>query len=306
MRKWVVILGIMSFGAITVQFTSESFISAKKLRKLYSRPPAEWPAPSVDKSVSWKELGVLPPAPVKGDSLRELVELGKTLFFDPRLSGSLTISCASCHVPELSWSDGRARSLGHEGTINKRNSPSLHNVWFYDRLFWDGRSRDLEDQSFGPINSESEMHGDMSELPRKLRRISGYPTLFEKAFGDEGIDPDRIASALANFQRTISGGESRFDRFLKGDKQAMSDQELRGLHLFRTKAGCMNCHNGPLFSDNTFHNNGFAGNDQGYYFVTHKEEDLGKFKTPSLRDVANTGPWMHDGSAATLEQVIDH
>src|SRR5690606_18962459 len=112
MRKWLVIFAIMFFGAIAVQFTSESFISAKKIRKLYSRPPAEWPSPSVDKSVSWKELGVLPLVPVQGDSLRELVELRKTLFFEPRLSGSLTISCASCHVPELSWSDGRARSPG--------------------------------------------------------------------------------------------------------------------------------------------------------------------------------------------------
>jgi len=149
------------------------------------------------------------------------------------------------------------------------------------------------------------MHGDMRELPRNLRRIKGYPELFRKAFGDPAIDPDRIATALAFFQRTIVSNKSRFDQFLEGDRNALTNAELRGMHLFRTKAGCMNCHNGPLFSDNAFHNNGFAGNDKGLYAVTHKADDVGKMKTPSLRDVMNTGPWMHDGKMTRMEEILE-
>jgi cytochrome c peroxidase len=277
------------------------------LRKVYSRPYDQWPAPFVNKEISWKELGVLPPTPLiaSTDSLRSIVELGKILFFEPRLSGSGKISCANCHQPELSWTDKKERSLGHEDQLNKRNSPSLQNVWFYKKLFWDGRSTDLEDQAFAPINSESEMHGDMRSLPIQLKRIPGYPSLFAAAFGDSLINPDRVAAALAMFERTIISRKSRFDEFLQGDKNSLSNSELRGLHLFRTKAGCMNCHHGPLFSDNSFHNNGFAGLDKGLYQVTHRDEDLGKFKTPSLRDVMKTGPWMHDGAEKEMPDIIE-
>jgi cytochrome c peroxidase len=148
------------------------------------------------------------------------------------------------------------------------------------------------------------MHGDMPGLSRKLKKIQGYLPLFDSAFGDPEIDPDRITIALAAFQRTITSAESRFDKFLKGDKKALTDSELRGLHIFRTKANCMNCHHGPLFSDNRFHNNGFAGKDAGLFFVTHQEGDRGKMKTPSLRDVMFTAPWMHDGKQTRMEDII--
>ncbi|HRO69672.1 MAG TPA: cytochrome c peroxidase [Chitinophagaceae bacterium] len=294
---------------ILVVFVSTSFIQdeSMRLRNIYSRPPAQWPAPFVTEGVHWDELGELPAGPLQHrmDSLKHLIGLGKILFFDTRLSGSGKISCATCHQPELSWADGLEKSLGHEGTINKRNSPSLQNVWFYKKLFWDGRARDLEDQAFAPINSESEMHGDMRELPGKLRRIEAYKSLFDSAYGDPGIDPDRIAGAMAAFQRTIVSSPSSFDRFLAGEKKALSNSQLRGLHLFRTKAKCLNCHHGALFSDNQFHNNGFAGDDKGLYQVTHVEGDLGKFKTPSLRDVMKTAPWMHDGSQKNLMVIIE-
>lgn len=292
--------------SVCISFTSVSTTdNTRALRKLYAQSPDKWPAPFVDPGVRWIEIGKLPPAPLHGkeDSLKHLVELGKVLFFEPRLSGSGKISCATCHQPELSWTDGKARSLGHEGAVNKRNSPSLQNVWFYKRLFWDGRSKDLEDQAFAPINSESEMHGDMRGLPGRLRRIPGYASLFDSAYGDPAIDPDRVAAALAAFQRTIVSRKSRFDEFLEGNKKALANNEIRGLHLFRTKARCMNCHHGPLFSDNDFHKNGFG--DIGLYHVTHREEDKGKMKTPSLRDVTYTDPWMHDGSVTNLSTIID-
>ncbi len=281
-----------------------SFIQKENLREIYSRPPAQWPRPTIDPGVKWKELGMLPASPINADSLKHLIALGKKLFFDPRLSGSGNIACATCHRPELSWTDGKSRSVGHEGQSNKRNSPSIQNVWFYSSLFWDGRSHSLEDQAFAPINSESEMHGDMQTLPENLKKIKGYVPLFDSAFGDAAIDPDRITGAIAAFERSIVSRRSRFDEFLSGNKYALTETELHGLHLFRTKARCMNCHNGQLLTDNSFHNNGFAQEDKGRYSVTHKDDDLGKFKTPSLRDVVFTKPYMHDGSMISLAGII--
>lgn len=287
-----------------VSFTYDDLNDAESLRRQYSRPPSQWPASSIPEGMPYEELGILLPVPVQGDSAKHLIELGKILFFDTRMSGSGKISCATCHQPPLSWTDGREKSFGHDGAVNKRNAPTLQNVWFYKKLFWDGRSHSLEDQAFAPINSESEMHSDMRSLPFQLKKIKGYAPLFDSAFGDPRINPDRIASALAAFQRTISSRQSRFDEFLSGKKYALDASELRGLHLFRTKARCMHCHQGPMFTDNDFHNNGFALDDPGLYNVTHNHHDVGKFKTPSLRDVAMTGPWMHNGASKFLPDII--
>ncbi len=278
------------------------------LRKKYRQSPSQWPQPLVEKGVAWAELGPLPVSPVlkHKDSLETMIELGKTLFFDTRLSGSGKISCATCHQPELSWTDGKPKSIGHGGAVNKRNAPTIQNSWFYERLFWDGRARDLQDQAFAPINSETEMHSDMPEVMMKLRRSNTYPALFKKAFGTEGIDPDRMTKAIATFEATVVSAKSRFDLFLEGNQSAMSGREIRGLHLFRTKAGCMNCHHGPLLTDNLFHQTGFSGTDEGYYKVSHREEDRGRFKTPSLRDVLHTGPWMHDGQVSDLREIIEN
>lgn len=278
------------------------------LRKIYSQSPDKWPKPLVSPGIEWSELGVLPESPLEKhkDSLKDIIELGKSLFFDTRLSGSGKISCASCHDPALNWTDGKERSIGHEGAVNKRNSPTIQNSWFYKRLFWDGRARNLEDQAFAPLNSETEMHSEMPDIMRKLRRINGYKGLFKKAFGDEGINPDRLTEAIAIFEKTISSNKTRFDEFLEGNKNILTDSELRGLHLFRTGAGCMNCHHSPLFSDNKFHKTNITMNDadKGLYNVTHKDEDLGKFKTPSLRDVMRTGPWMHNGSIDNMMMIL--
>ena len=302
MRKLHIIGLLLLSVALSVSFTRES------LRSIYSRPPSQWPKPLVEAGIKWSELGVLPASPLetKKDSLRHVIELGKALFFDTRLSGSGKISCASCHQPELHWTDGKEKSIGHEGAVNKRNSPTIQNSWFYDRLFWDGRSKDLQDQAFAPINSETEMHSDMPDLMRKLRAVPGYKKMFERAFGEAEIDPDRMAEAIAIFEKTITSRKSRFDEFLEGKKNALAVKELRGLHLFRTKAQCMNCHNGPLFSDNGFHHNGMLTDDEGLYKVTHKEADRGKFKTPSLRDVMRTGPWMHNGKQSHIYDILSH
>lgn len=282
------------------------------LRFLYSLSPDKWPAPTIDQGIVWSELGIVPETPLKPylDSLKHMIALGKTLFFDPRISGSNQISCASCHVPDLSWTDGRRTSVGHDQQENKRNSPGLLNVWFYKHLFWDGRSNSLEDQAFSPINSEIEMHSDMPEVMMKLRGIPGYKALFDSAFGSPEISPETVTQALAVFQRTLTSRKADFDDFLLGRKNAMSDAALRGLHLFRTKARCMNCHHGPLLTDNSFHNIGLTYygreyEDLGRYKVTKKAEDVGKFKTPSLRDVIRTRPWMHNGLFDNIEGVMN-
>ena len=306
MRKIAILSVLLAVISGLVSFTSAGD-ETKRLRKIYSGPSSQWPKPWVDEGIKWTELSLLPESPLSPyiDSLQHIIELGKTLFFDPRLSGSEKISCATCHQPELHWTDGKEKSIGHEGAVNKRNSPTIQNSWFYSRLFWDGRSKDLQDQAFAPINSESEMHSEMPDVMRKLRKSKGYKELFKKAFGDEQIDPDRITEAIAVFEKTVVSSKTRFDEFLQGNKKALSNSELRGLHIFRTKAKCMNCHSGPLFTDNSFHNIGFSGNDEGHYKVSHKEEDTGKFKTPSLRDVMKTGPWMHDGKETDMAAIIE-
>jgi len=306
MRK-LVIISTLFVAIICLASFSSLTDESRQLRRIYSGPSSQWPKPWTDEGVIWTELGQLPESPVEKykDSLQHIIELGKTLFFDTRLSGSGKISCATCHHPELNWTDAKEKSIGHEGAINKRNSPTIQNSWFYNRLFWDGRSKDLQDQAFAPINSETEMHSDMPDVMRKLRKVSGYKEMFKKAFGDDQVDPDRMTEAIAVFEKTIVSRKSRFDEFLAGKKKALTNSEIRGLHIFRTKAKCMNCHSGSLFTDNLFHNIGFSGNDDGYYKVTHKDEDMGKFKTPSLRDVMKTGPWMHDGKETDMAAIIE-
>lgn len=307
MRKLFILILLVGGGILLFSFIHyREYDNVNDLRKAYAQRPDQWPAPFTEKGLTWKELGELPAGPYqdKKDSLKNLVELGKILFFDTRLSGSGKISCASCHDPALNWTDGKQRSSGHEGAMTKRNAPTIQNSWYYNRLFWDGRSRDLQDQAFGPINSETEMHSEMHDVMRKLSRLPAYRSLFKAAFGDEGIDPDRLTEAIAVFEKTVASRRSRFDEFAAGNTKALNNSEIRGLHLFRTKARCINCHNGPLFSDNQFHNSGFSGDDEGYYKVTHNDADKGKFKTPSLRDVSRTGPWMHDGQLSDLREII--
>jgi cytochrome c peroxidase len=303
MKKIFVILSFIAAVIVSLSFSKEN------LRSIYAQPPSQWPKPDIDEGVQWAELGILPESPIEKhkDSLKHIIELGKALFFDTRLSGSGKISCATCHQPELNWTDGKEKSIGHEGAITKRNAPTIQNTWFYNRLFWDGRSKDLQDQAFAPINSETEMHSEMHDVMRKLSKVKGYKEMFKAAFGDENIDPFVMTEAIATFEKTIVSRKSRFDEFLEGNKKALTNSELRGLHLFRTKARCMNCHNGPLFSDNQFHrtNISFNKDDEGLYRVTHKEEDKGKFKTPSLRDVMNTGPWMHDGGMNHMMTILE-
>lgn len=277
-------------------------IQIDSLRTLYSLAIGNWPSPTIDSGVAWKEFEPLPDFDTSYFATMEKpdVVLGKVLFFDPRLSGSNQISCSSCHNPQTSWADKISTSVGHDHQVGKRNSISLLNVQARKTFFWDGRATTLEEQVKNPIEAHDEMAMDATKLPKKLYKIKGYRTLFKEAYGTDKITFDRIAQALAAFQITINSRQSRFDRFLKGEHNMLNDQEIKGLHLFRTKARCMNCHYGQYFTDEDFHNIGLTYykrkyEDLGRYHVTGNPDDVGKFRTPSLRDVMNTAPWMHNG-----------
>ena len=317
MKKVVVGLIVIFVFLLTLSFRSNSFLSDDEhdidsLRKIYSGSKIKWPKPNIDSGVKFEELSILLPSPViiKNDSVKRIVDLGKLLFFDPRLSSSNQISCASCHAPDLNWSDGRETSIGHDHATGLRNAPSLENVWYFKKLFWDGRANSLEEQIAGPITSTVEMHQNMKSLAQKIGKIKGYRPIFKNAFGTEKISNEFILKALADFQRTIVSRTSDFDRFLSGNKNGLTNQQVLGLHLFRTKARCVNCHFGPMFTDNDFHNNGLTYykrkyEDLGLYYVTKKPQDVGKFKTPSLRNVMRTAPWFHNGLFADINGVMN-
>jgi cytochrome c peroxidase len=313
-----VLLIISIFFLILTQLSFDSFdrldgLPADSLRSLYNQPPAMWPKPFIDSGVKWEELGILPKSPVSaGDPASgNIVALGKILFYDPRLSGSNQISCISCHAPEMNWSDGRQVSLGHDQAANSRNAPSLENIWYFKNLFWDGRASSLEEQLAGPISSDIEMHQELKLLPAKLKAIKGYAALFSTAYGDGKITQERIAKAIAQYELTFTSRKSDFDYFLEGNTKRLTDQQIQGLHLFRTKARCMNCHSGPLFTDDDFHNLGLTYykrskyEDLGRYHVTKKPEDIGKFRTPGLRNVLRTRPWFHNGLFDNIEGVMN-
>lgn len=273
-----------------------------KLREAYSKPTSEWPAPTVDDGVMWKELGLLPQVlhPEENPFSKEKALLGRTLFFDPRLSRTQEMACASCHDPDLGWTDGKTVSFGLSRSELKRNSPPLMNLAHFESFFWDGRAKSLEDQAEQVLANPLEMDCSEDSIQERLGAMPGYQESFRKAFGDPEITIERVAQAIACFERTLVGGRSRFDTFLKGKPEALTDAEIRGLDVFRTTGRCMNCHNGPLLSDNQFHDIGLSYygrkyEDRGRYEITSNAEDVGRFRTPTLRNIANTRPYMHNG-----------
>ncbi len=243
-----------------------------------------------------------PPTPEK-------IALGRLLYFDKRLSKDGTISCASCHDPKKGWTDNLPVSGGIHAQVGTRNAPTIINSTYYLLQFWDGRAKNLEEQALMPIENPIEMGHTVQAMVADLSTIQSYRPLFEKAFGDPTITKERVAQAIASFERTILGGNSRFDRYSAGDKSAMNESEVRGRDLFFGKANCTKCHVGSNFSDSDFHNLGVGMNkakpDLGRYDTTKDEKDKGGFKTPTVRDITKTAPYMHDGSEKTLEAVVE-
>lgn len=238
----------------------------------------------------------------------ERVKLGKRLFFDKALSIDSTVSCGTCHKPELAFTDGLAFSDGVKGRKAARNAPSVANVAWSTTMFWDGGKETLEMQAIAPIENPDEMGNTIAEALRRLNADAVYVSEFQEAYG-RNPDVFSLTRALSAYQRSLISAGSRYDRYLKGDTLALTESERRGRVLFFGEtAECFHCHAGNLLSDFTFQNNGLYRDypDGGRFRITGNERDHGKFKVPSLRNVALTAPYMHDGSIATLEAVLQH
>lgn len=278
------------------------------------QPAQEQPAiPAADNPIELKlPFGIDAPPPIPpGNPLTSArVELGRQLFFDPRLSGDGTVSCATCHNPVMGFTDGRATSMGVRAQVGGRSAPSIINLAYADKgLFWDGRANSLEDQAKGPIANPIEMASTHEGSVAHLNAISGYRAQFQQVFGSPDITIDNVAKAIAAFERTIISGNSPWDRFIKGDRNALSESAKRGWDLFQNKANCIACHVGFNLTTYNYHNLGVGFDkpnpDLGRYEITKLEEDKGRFKTPTLREITYTGPYMHDGRHQTLEEVIE-
>ena len=286
-------------------------------------------------------LGPLPPVPVPRDNPMSpaKVELGRLLFFDPRLSGDASTSCASCHNPEAGWGDGSDVSRGYPGTQHWRNSQTVLNAAHYTKLFWAGEVTSLEGQAEAAATGNVAGNGDPIMMEERLRQIPEYVQRFKAVFGTDRPLIGDVWKAIAAFERTLvsSPDQVTFDRFAKGDARALGEEAKRGLALFQGKAGCIQCHSGPLASDENYHNLGVPKNpafeedplrqitlrfqhysrgvpeplyraadrDLGLYYTTKRDEDKGKFRTPTLRELKYTAPYMHNGAFFTLEEVVD-
>lgn len=304
--------------------------NAACLRPHYAGPPSTWPAPTIDPGVDWREWGPAPPASspplawtaanagqaeLAADVARPaVVTLGQMLFFDTRLSRKGQVSCASCHLPQRAFTDGLALAVGEDKLMGRRRSTPLYAAPFAPRLFWDGRAASLKEQVLGPIHDPREMNHDADGAVARLLAAAPYPAQFLQAFGAAPaarppVDADRLARALAAYVATLRPEPTRFDTFLDGQSDALDDAELIGMHLFRTQARCMNCHSGAMLTDHQFHNIGLSfygrrNQDLGRYEATRDPADLGKFRTPSLRNVSRAGPWMHNGLFPDLKGLL--
>ena len=286
-------------------------------------------------------LSLLPPVSIPKDNPQsaEKIALGKQLFWDNRLSGDSSMPCVSCHLPSLGWGDGGQISRGYPGTKHWRNSQTIINSAYYNKLFWEGSVTSLEAQAPSAAEGGVAGNGDPSVMEMRLRFIPEYVASFKKIFGSEWPRMNDAYRAIASYERTVvtDAGKVPFDRFLKGDKKALGDSQKRGMTLFNGKAGCIQCHNGALASDQKFYDLGLpdfpgfkddplyqithrwehyqkgvsedryrnADTDYGLYYITKNPKDIGKFRTPSLREVKYTGPYMHNGVFTTLQEVVD-
>jgi len=259
-----------------------------------------------------QRLGSLPPvvSPPGNPPSSLKIHLGKELYFDPRLSADGTVSCATCHDPALGWSDEGPTSKGIRGQFGGRRAPPVSNAAYNSLQFWDGRSPSLEDQAKGPIQNPVEMGNTHQAMIQTVSGISGYEDEFKAVFGEGPITVDQVADAIAAFERTVVTTDSRFDRYARGDQNALTRLEKQGLEIFNGKGHCTACHWGPHFSDGRFHNLGVPPKDPknpdvGRYEITKDPRDMGAFKTPTVRDASRRAPYLHDGSEKTLESLID-
>lgn len=246
------------------------------------------------------------PFPKDNPYTPEKAALGKMLFFDTRLSRDRNLSCASCHNPSFGWEVPFATAIGAGGKPLGRHAPTALNQAWSKNLFWDGRAPTLEAQAKGPVEAAGEMDLPMGVAVARLKAVQGYVAAFSKAFPKEGLTEDAVLKAIATYERTIVTGDTPFDRWVRGDAQAMSPEARRGFAVFTGKGSCAACHSGWNFTDDKFHDIGLPTADKGRMGITNAASDLHAFKTPGLREIAARAPYMHHGQVATLEAVIGH
>lgn len=260
-------------------------------RAIFARPPAVAAPPGA--------------APNAADEAK--IALGRELFHDPRLSGAGHASCATCHDPERAFTDGRKTAMGADGSILPRNAPALYDLAWASSFFWDGRAPTLEEQARVPILAPNELAGDFAAIGERLSADPVMADRFASAFpGAPVANEANVLAALAAYERSLVSPATRFDKWVEGDDTALSDQEREGFAIFVGKGGCVSCHGGWRLTDDAFHDAGLPGNDIGRGSLSKDGAGLPEFKTPSLREVARTAPYMHDGSLATLEDVVAH
>jgi cytochrome c peroxidase len=260
---------------------------------------------SLEKDIAKYERPSEVPHPADNAYSPARVELGRRLFFDPRLSGSNWISCGTCHNPGLAWGDGLPKGIGHGMQQLGRRTPTVLNTAWASSLFWDGRAATLEEQALGPITAPGEMNMDMSGMLEKIKAVEGYRDLFAEAYPDEPISDKTVAKAIAAYERTVVSGKAPFDEWVEGDDNALSPAAQRGFVIFNGKGNCAACHSGWRFTDDSFHDIGVPGDDIGRGKFLKLETMQHAFKTPTLRNVDQRAPYMHDGSEATLEEVVE-
>ncbi|WP_417318669.1 cytochrome-c peroxidase [Emcibacter sp.] len=282
-----------------------------RLAEIYYGPREDWPAIEVSGDVQPEELGPLPlPVYEEENPFSDMkAELGRLLFNDPQLSKSGQVACASCHEKELGFTDRLKTPFGHDRQRGTRNAISIFNAGFYNEHFWDGRAKTLEAQMLEAWTNPVEMAADPETGVENINSDALYQKMFDEVFGDPEITVERVLKSLSVYVRSQTR-RGRFDYFLKSRKKVLSEQQVWGLHLFRTKAKCMSCHSGPLMTDQQYHNLGlhFYGRkneDLGRFNITGKPEDVGAFRTPTLRGVSKTGPWFHMGTFSDLKFVIN-
>jgi len=236
-------------------------------------------------------------------------ELGRAIYYDQRISVDNSVSCGSCHSPKFAFADGQPFSAGVKSQMGGRSAPTVINRAYSLHQFWDGRAGTLEAQAGGPMANPIEMGHSHDGVCEKLRAVPGYRTMFTAAYGDDDITIDRVTKAIATFERTVLSGNSPYDRFKAGDRKALTMSQIRGMDVFFNKAKCDACHEGINFTLNAYHNLGVGTDkpepDLGRFTVTKNPKDWAAFKTPTLREIANTAPYMHDGRFKTLEEVVD-
>lgn len=308
---------IALFALILVGYSytaNEKEYTVEELRTLYASGDSKlWPKPFLDDEVkaNFEDIGPLPEVVFPEDNpySEEKYNLGKALFFESQLSKSGKISCATCHKPDKAWADRTMVNFGHDDAEGLRNVPTILNAAYAKKMFWDGRVKTLEEQVKHPIENSIEMNLHSSLALANIKNDTKYKEAFKKAFGTEDFTEDHMFKAIATFERTLVSTPSRFDLFISGKKDEFSNSEVRGLHLFRTKARCINCHNTSYFSDQNFYNIGvsfFSGGDDdlGLYEITKNPADKKKFRTPTLREISETKPYMHNGQFPELRNVV--